>query len=92
VHTNIDMRLQRAIETQMNLQLTELEGTPDPAAQTRPPLQGAALVSIWPRDACWRGGGRDFTKSQFDHISMARRENGALLQPLLYALAFDRLD
>ena len=37
-------------------------------------------------------GGRDFSKSQFDHISMARRENGALLQPLLYALAFDRLD
>ena len=30
-------------------------------------------------------GGRDFSKSQFDHISMARRENGALLQPVLYA-------
>ena len=36
-------------------------------------------------------GGRDFSKSQFDHISMARRENGALLQPVLYAMGFDRL-
>ena len=37
-------------------------------------------------------GGRDFlAKNQFDHVSMARRENGALLQPVIYGLAFDKL-
>ena len=97
VRTNIDLRLQRAIEGQMNLRLTELEASaPNAAAnaaQARPPLQGSALVAdlATGRVLAWVGG-RDFSTSQFDHISMARRENGALLQPLLYTLAFDRLN
>jgi penicillin-binding protein 2 len=96
VRTNIDLHLQRAIETQMNLQLTDLENSQaatSPQAASRPPLQGAAIVAdlATGRVHAWVGG-RDFTKSQFDHISMARRENGALLQPVLYALGFDRLD
>jgi penicillin-binding protein 2 len=96
VRTNIDLHLQRAIETQMNLQLADLEKAPEgmmPSAQTKSPLQGAAIVAdlATGRVKAWVGG-RDFSKSQFDHISMARRENGALLEPILYALAFDRLD
>ncbi len=96
VRTNIDMHLQRAVETEMNLQLAELEKAPEGTTAppvARPPLQGAALIAdlATGRVQAWVGG-RDFSKSQFDHISMARRENGALLQPLLYALAFDRLD
>ena len=101
VHTNIDLHLQRAIETQMNLQLTSLEAPPVTAADVltapaavvnKPPLQGAAIVADVDtgRVRAWVGG-RDFEKSQFDHISMARRENGALLQPILYAMGFDRL-
>ncbi|MCE0523796.1 MAG: transglycosylase domain-containing protein [Methylacidiphilales bacterium] len=96
VRTNIDLRLQRAIEAQMNLQLADLEKPSAPGAlqaQARPPLQGAAIVAdlATGRVRAWVGG-RDFSKSQFDHISMARRENGALLQPILYALAFERLN
>jgi penicillin-binding protein 2 len=96
VRTNIDLRLQRAVENEMNLQLADLEKTTvgtTPPAQARPPLQGAALIAdlATGRVLAWVGG-RDFSKNQFDHISMARRENGALLQPILYALAFDRLD
>ncbi len=105
VHTNIDLHLQRAIESEINEQLSALEGSrptnapatipgaPGTAPAAKPPLQGAAIVLDVPtgRVEAWVGG-RDFSKSQFDHISMARRENGALLQPLLYALAFDRLD
>ena len=66
---------------------------PAQPAQAKPPLQGAALVAdlATGRVLAWVGG-RDFSKNQYDHISMAHRENGALLQPLLYALAFDRLD
>jgi penicillin-binding protein 2 len=106
VHTNIDLHLQRAIESEMNLELTNLESAQAavntaanppapgaPPAPVRPPLQGAAIVADvnTGRVTAWVGG-RDFSKSQFDHISMAHRENGALLQPVLYALGFDRLD
>jgi penicillin-binding protein 2 len=118
VRTNIDLRLQRAIESQMEEQLANIEAstaqtapaaadTPVPikgsplaiaaASPTPPaaksPLQGAAIVAdvATGRVKAWVGG-RDFSKSQYDHISMAKRENGALLQPLLYALAFDRLN
>ena len=98
VRTNIDMRLQRAIESQMSTQLDSIEKAsavpaPAPDAKPRPPLQGAAIVTEVEtgRVRAWIGG-RDFSKGQFDHISMSRREYGALLQPALYALAFDRLD
>jgi penicillin-binding protein 2 len=96
VHTNIDLRLQRSIESDMNEQLATLEAAQPkangPATGAKPPLEGSAIVVDVPtgRVQAWVGG-RDFTKNQYDHISMARRENGALLQPLLYALAFDRL-
>ena len=106
VRTNIDLHLQHAVEEQMDRQLTQIEAAsatpaaeapvPAPApAQAQPPLplQSSAIVAdlTTGRVLAWVGG-RDYTKSQFDHISMARRENGALLQPLIYALAFDRLN
>jgi len=103
VHTNINMKIQRAVEDQVNLKLSALEaasaaqaapipvGTPPVPAKS--PLQGSAIVAdvTTGRVMAWVGG-RDFTKSQFDHITMAHRENGALLQPLLYGLSFDRLN
>jgi penicillin-binding protein 2 len=112
VRTNINLRLQRAIEDQMNLKMAELDAgrsgsdaselvplnprtapAPAPAAASKPPLQDAAIVAdvATGRVLAWVGG-RDFSRNQFDHVSMARRENGALLQPPIYALAFDRLN
>jgi penicillin-binding protein 2 len=97
VRTNINLHLQQSIEEQMNLKLSQLEKTSGPsdasADKTKPPLQGSAIVAdlATGRVLAWVGG-RDFSTSQFDHISSGRRENGALLQPLIYALAFDRLN
>ncbi len=103
VRTNINLRLQRAIEEQMEQHLSAIEqatpqeGTvpavnPGMAPKAPPQLQGAAIVADLDtgRVRAWVGG-RDFSRNQFDHISMAHRENGALLQPILYGLAFDRL-
>jgi penicillin-binding protein 1A len=92
VRTNINLRLQRAIEQQMNSNLAQLESAGG-SANGKAPLQDAAIVAdaATGRVLAWVGG-RDFSKSQFDHVSMARRENGALLQPLIYALGFDRLN
>jgi len=97
VRTNIDLRLQRALESTMNEHLSALESAqpagPPNLAAPKPVLQGAAIVVDVPtgRVQAWIGG-RDFNKNQYDHISMAKRESGALLQPLLYGLAFDRLN
>jgi penicillin-binding protein 2 len=105
VRTNIDLHLQHAVEDQMERHLTEIENagaangpaTVPPVnpgmVPPKPLLQGSAIVAdlATGRVLAWVGG-RDFNKSQFDHISMARRENGALLQPLVYGLGFDRLD
>ncbi len=103
VRTNIDLRLQRALESTMNEQLSTLESAQPPvappangkglASAAKQPLQGSAIVVDVPtgRVEAWIGG-RDFTKDQYDHISMAKRESGALLQPLIYGLAFDRLN
>ncbi len=110
VRTNINLRLQHAIEDQLNLKLNELDTAAAPGSDTsgaanpnpapaaassapKPSLQDAAIVAdvSTGRVLAWVGG-RDFSKNQFDHVSMARRENGALLQPLIYALGFDRLN
>jgi penicillin-binding protein 2 len=105
VRTSIDLNLQRAVEAQMNFHLNDIETAGAAAggegtvpalnpsmAPAKPALQGSALVADLAsgRILVWVGG-RDFLKNQFDHVSMARRENGALLQPVLYGLGFDRL-
>jgi penicillin-binding protein 2 len=104
VRTNIDLRLQRALEEQMEKHLVDIETSASPNGQpttpalnpalasARPLLQGSAIVAdlATGRVRAWIGG-RDFLKNQFDHVSMARRENGALLQPVIYGLGFDRL-
>lgn len=102
VRTNIDLRLQRAIEDQVNLKLNALEASsavtpPAGAPQVNPapaksPLEASAIVAEVNsgRVLAWVGG-RDFSRNQYDHIAMAHRENGALLQPVIYALGFDRL-
>ncbi len=108
VQTNIDLHLQRALEQQMETHLVQIEtsSAPDtgqPAAvppvnpkmapPPRQPLQGSALVADLDtgRVRAWIGG-RDFLHNQFDHVSMARRENGALLQPVIYGMGFDQLN
>jgi penicillin-binding protein 2 len=105
IRTNIDLHLQQALEEQVEQHLTAIETAasanspaPAPAANaapvpSKPQLQGSALVVdlATGRVLAWVGG-RDFSKNKYDHISMAHRENGALLQPLLYGLGFDRLD
>ncbi len=99
VRTNIDLRLQRALEDQMQQHLAAIEQASAGSAATpagapaRPQLQGAAIVADLDtgRVRAWIGG-RDFLKSQFDHVSLARRENGALLQPVIYGLGFDKLN
>lgn len=54
------------------------------------PLQ-AALVSIDPRDGGILAyvGGRDYSASQFDRASQARRQAGSAFKPVVFAAAFE---
>ncbi len=54
------------------------------------PLQGA-LISVEPEDGAILAyvGGRDFSESQFDRVSQARRQAGSAFKPVVYAAAFE---
>jgi penicillin-binding protein 2 len=105
VRTNIDLHLQHALQDQMEQHLAAIEqaasaGQPaavpavNPALQPKlpPQLQGSAIVADLDtgRVRAWIGG-RDFLRNQYDHVSMSHRENGALLQPVIYGMSFDQL-
>jgi len=80
------------IESEMNEQLSALEGSPPIPAPGAPGTnERRPRPSRRSRGDCRRCADRPrrawvagvFFENQYDHISMARREHGALLQPLL---------
>ncbi|MBV9463983.1 MAG: penicillin-binding protein, partial [Verrucomicrobiae bacterium] len=92
VNTTLDSGMQRLAETEVRRKLQEIETAAGPPSAGQDPLQAAALVMDLNSGAIRvYVGGRDFDSTPYDHISMARRENGALLQPFLYGLAFEQL-
>jgi penicillin-binding protein 2 len=92
VYTTLDLQMQKAAENDLKLKLQELEQSSS-RSESDGPLQGAVTVMDLQTGALRvLIGGRNFRESPFDRATMARRENGALLQPFLYALAFQHLD
>lgn len=96
VQTTLDVGMQRVAETATRQQLDKLMGARGAggalAGGESNDLQ-AAVVTFDVHSGAIRVlvGGRDFEKSPFDRARMARRENGALLQPVIYSLAYERL-
>jgi penicillin-binding protein 2 len=96
VQTTLDLQLQRSAELQAEKKLREVEAElakfPDDSRSDHGPLQVAALIADL-NDGAIRAvvGGRDYDISPFNRATMARRENGALLHPFLYALASEQL-
>lgn len=92
VQTTFDLRLQQAAEVEMQKQLQADEAQIATRHPRAGPLQGAAVAMDMDSGALRvMVGGRDYTQSAFNRASMAQRENGALLQPFLYALGFEKL-
>ncbi|PTY03987.1 hypothetical protein DB346_02550 [Verrucomicrobia bacterium LW23] len=95
--TTIDMRMQRAAQQVLEEQAKKIE---DDIAKLREavdfkanPLQGACIVADSKTGAVRvLIGGRSFMESQFDRATQARRENGALIYPLLFLKAFQSLN
>lgn len=96
VRTTLDVGMQRTAESVARQQLDKLNLLKNPDGQSvgaaTDELQ-AAMVALEMQTGAIRVlvGGRDFDKSPFDRARMARRENGAVLQPLIYSLAYERL-
>jgi penicillin-binding protein 1B len=93
IHTTLDLALQRFAEAAILRGLDRLE-TRYPRLRRRPRsdrLQ-AALVALDPETGEIRAmvGGRDHSLSQFNRVSLARRQPGSAFKPFVYATALTR--
>src|SRR5262249_22009936 len=101
VFTTIDIDLQRAAETLVEKNLTEIEGRKGfahpPRAKVVKVKEGApdylqgALVALDPTTGYVRAlvGGRDFNESRFNRAIQAKRQAGSAFKPFVYAAAIE---
>ncbi|PWU11414.1 MAG: hypothetical protein C5B47_00865, partial [Verrucomicrobia bacterium] len=102
VYTSIDPRWQQVAQSTvlqyLNTLTVKLRSREAPrAAKSKPreeasPLPQAAVVIIDNHDGGIRAiiGGNDYSQTQFDRASLARRQIGSAVKPFLYTLAFER--
>ncbi|MEJ2729305.1 MAG: penicillin-binding transpeptidase domain-containing protein, partial [Deltaproteobacteria bacterium] len=87
IYTTLDTQVQRAAENALEKGLTRLEKS-DPTLQREAPaekLQGAVFV-MQPKTGHILAlvGGRDYSFSQFNRITQARRQPGSAFKPIVY--------
>lgn len=93
IFTTLDPEKQRTAEKVLQMGLTTLER--DRPYLNKKAKEGksleAGLVAMQPETGFIQAyvGGRDFTKNQFDHISLAKRQPGSVFKPFVYAAALD---
>ncbi len=95
VVTTLDNEWQKKAEPALRQELAKLAkkaALSDEKKDSEGPLQASFLAADAATGAIrvWIGG-RKFEESQFDRVVMALRENGGLLEPPVYALAFEQL-
>jgi len=90
VYTTIDPYMQRAADAAVDQSIAEIEKSLPKRKTPRDPLQ-AALIAIDPRTGAVRAmvGGRDFTTSNFNRATLARRQPGSAFKPFVYAAAVE---
>lgn len=98
VYTTLNTPLQAAAERAVSETLTQVEWELGQEKNLRKtienpgPLQAAVLVLDSAKGAVRAYvGGRDFSQSQFDRVTMAQRDNGASIYPFFYLLAMQHL-
>ena len=87
IFTTLDMDLQQLAETAIKRQLEGLDKT----YQARGVTPQAALVALDPRtgDVLAMVGGRDYSESQLNRSTDARRQPGSVFKPFVYAAALE---
>jgi penicillin-binding protein 1A len=90
VYTTIDPYMQRAADAAVDQSIAEIEKSLPKRKTPRDPLQ-AALIAIDPDTGAVRAmvGGRDFTASNFNRATRAKRQPGSAFKPFVYAAAVE---
>jgi penicillin-binding protein 1B len=90
VNTTLDLTLQRFAENAVARGLDQLESRVPRLARKDPRGRlEIALVAVDPASGEIRAlvGGRDYERSQFNHVTLARRQAGSAFKPFVYAAA-----
>jgi penicillin-binding protein 1B len=91
IYSTLDLRLQRIAAAAMEAELGRLE---EAYAKLRPKGDvrvQACLIALRPQtgEVLALVGGRDYSKSQFDRCTQARRPAGSVFKPFVYAAALE---
>lgn len=91
LHSTLSLPDQLAAEEAVAWGIEALEKGWEKGRGSGSPLQ-ASLVSLSPTDGgilAWVGG-RSYGLSQYDRVSLARRQAGSVFKPIVYAAAFEQ--
>ncbi len=90
IYTTINARMQHAAQKAVQIGLQEFEARGG-KGKGREQIQGA-LVALDPQSGYILAmvGGRDFSASQFNRATQARRQAGSAFKPIVYAAALDK--
>jgi len=93
IFTTLDTQVQKASETALERGLARLERN-DPSLKRKGPgdrLQGAIIV-LQPKTGYILAmvGGRDYSVSQFNRITQAKRQPGSAFKPFIFLCGLDR--
>jgi penicillin-binding protein 1B len=92
IFTTLDTDIQKSAQDAINVGLMELERDYKGLKKDDPlkRLQ-ASFIVVKPQTGYIKAyiGGRDFKESQFDRISMAKRQPGSLFKPFVFLTAFE---
>lgn len=93
--TTLDTQVQRAAERALAMGLARLESSKPSLKRTNPgqKLQGAILV-MQPKTGYILAmvGGRDYSQSQFNRITQARRQPGSAFKPFVFLSGLDQFN
>jgi len=90
IYTTINSKLQKLAQKAVEKGLEEFEARAG-KGKDREQVQGA-LVALDPQTGFILAmvGGRDFSSSQFNRVTQARRQAGSAFKPIVYAAALDK--
>ena len=90
IYTTINSRLQKAAQRAVQKGLEEFEARGG-KGKGREAIQGA-LIALEPQSGFILAmvGGRDFSSSQFNRATQAKRQAGSAFKPIVYAAALDK--
>jgi penicillin-binding protein 1B len=90
VHTSLDLSLQRLAQDVLREGLAKVDKMI--RRKDHPPLQGA-LIALEPSTGAVVAlvGGRDYTQSQYNRATTAKRQPGSTFKPFVYLAAFEAI-